>query len=130
MPMAIGVLCIGPPRPLTYLVGTVLYLLTVGACWAVFTAVVLDVVGGAGKSGCSRVAIAIGLGNAPVAYMAAVDGLGAKWFGTRGLAGMDTAVSGIAAAGFLAWLAVTRASRRRSAAQKVAVGEELPDIAV
>jgi PAT family beta-lactamase induction signal transducer AmpG len=101
----------------------------VGACWAVFTALVLEVVGGAGKSGCSRVAIAISLGNAPVAYMAAVDGLGAKWFGTRGFAAMDMAVSGVAAIGFLLWLGVTRASRSLSEARNVAVGEELSDTA-
>jgi PAT family beta-lactamase induction signal transducer AmpG len=116
--LSIGVMCIGPMRPLTYLVGTVLYLLTVGGCWAVFTALVLQVVGGAGKSGCSRYAIAVSLGNFPVAYMAAVDGLGAKWWGTRGLPGMDMGVSLATSVGFLVWLGVTRGSRRG-----VAVGE-------
>jgi PAT family beta-lactamase induction signal transducer AmpG len=114
--LSIGVMCIGPMRPLTYLVGTVLYLLTVGGCWAVFTALVLQVVGGAGKSGCSRYAIAVSLGNFPVAYMAAVDGLGAKWWGTRGLPGMDMGVSLAASVGFLVWLGVTRGSRRVVAA--------------
>jgi PAT family beta-lactamase induction signal transducer AmpG len=127
--LSIGILCIGPLKPLTYLVGTVLYLLTVGACYAVFTALVLQVIGGAGKSGCSRYAIALSLGNAPVAYMAAVDGLGAKWFGTRGLPGMDMAVSLVVALGFLAWLAVTRESRRAAAAEGAAP-VELPDITV
>jgi PAT family beta-lactamase induction signal transducer AmpG len=121
--LAIGVMCLGPMRPLTYLVGTVVYLLTVGGCWAVFTALVLQVVGGAGKSGCSRYAIAVSLGNFPVAYMAAVDGLGAKWWGTRGLPGMDMGVSLAASLGFLVWLGVTRGSRQI----RVAVGT--PDIA-
>jgi len=112
--LAIGILCVGPPRPITYLAGTTLYLLTVGACWAVFTALVLQVIGGAGKSGCGRYAIAVSLGNLPVAYMAAVDGLGAKWFGTRGLPGIDMAVSAMAAIGFLIWLAATRTSRQRT----------------
>jgi PAT family beta-lactamase induction signal transducer AmpG len=127
--LAIGILCLGRPRPMTYLVGTVVYLLTVGACWAVFTALVLEVVGGAGKSGCSRVAIAISLGNAPVAYMAAVDGLGAKWFGTRGFAAMDMAVSGVAAIGFLLWLGITRASRSLFEARNGVLVEELSDTA-
>jgi PAT family beta-lactamase induction signal transducer AmpG len=109
--LSIGVLCLGPTRPLTYLVGTVLYLLTVGACYALFTALVLKVIGGAGKSGGSRYAIAVSLGNAPVAYMAAVDGLGANWWGTRGLPGIDMGVSGLAAVGFLVWYWAKGSSR-------------------
>lgn len=90
---SMGVLCLGPTNRTTYLAGTVLYLVSVGAGYANFTAVVLQVIGKAGASACSRYAIAVGLGNAPVAYMAAVDGLGSKWWGTRGLSGMDMTVS-------------------------------------
>ena len=88
-----GILCLGPTNPTTYLVGTVLYLISVGVGYANFTAIVLQVIGKAGASACSRYAIAVGLGNAPVAYMAAVDGLGSKWWGTRGLSGIDMVVS-------------------------------------
>jgi len=90
---SMGILCLGPTNPHTYLVGTILYLISVGAGYANFTAVVLQVIGKAGASACSRYAMAVGLGNAPVAYMAAVDGLGAKWWGTRGLSGIDMGVS-------------------------------------
>jgi hypothetical protein len=92
---SMGILCLGPTNPNTYLVGTVLYLISVGAGYANFTAVVLQVIGKAGASACTRYAIAVGLGNAPVAYMAAVDGLGAKWWGTRGLSGIDMTVSAL-----------------------------------
>jgi hypothetical protein len=106
--LAIGILCLGKPRPGTYLVSSILYLLTMGACNALFTALVLQVIGGAGKSGGSRYAIAVSLGSAPCAYMASVDGLGAKWFGTRGLAGIDLVVSGVFAVGFLIWYCATQ----------------------
>ncbi len=105
---SMGVLCLGPTSPATYLVGTVLYLVSVGAGYANFTAIVLQVIGNAGTSACSRYAIAVGLGNAPVAYMAAVDGLGTKWWGTRGLSGIDMTVSALFGAlylvGYWIWL--------------------------
>jgi PAT family beta-lactamase induction signal transducer AmpG len=90
---SMGILCLGPTNRTTYLAGTILYLVSVGAGYANFTAVVLQVIGKAGASACSRYSIAVGLGNAPVAYMAAVDGLGSKWWGTRGLSGIDMTVS-------------------------------------
>ena len=103
-----GILCLGPTNPTTYLVGTVLYLISVGVGYANFTAIVLQVIGKAGASACSRYAIAVGLGNAPIAYMAAVDGLGAKWWGTRGLSGIDMVVSTLFGAlylvGYWIWL--------------------------
>ena len=109
--LSIGVLCVGPTNALTYLVGTTLYLLTVGACFAVFTALVLQLMGPAGASGGARYALVVSLGNAPMAYMAWVDGQGARWFGTRGLPGIDMAVSGAVAIAFLVWLKASQASR-------------------
>lgn len=99
---SIGVLCFGPIAPATYFAGNVLYLISVGGGYANFTAIVLQVVGDAGKSGSSRYAIVVGLGNLPVAYMAAVDGLGARWWGTRGFSGIDMALSALVAVLYLA----------------------------
>jgi uncharacterized protein YceK len=110
--LAIGVLCLGPTNRITYLVGTVLYTLTVGACYALFTAVVLKVIGDAGKSGSSRYSIAVSIGNLPVAYMTFIDGLGAKWWGTRGLPGIDMVFSGIIGLAFLLWFIASAKSRR------------------
>ncbi len=101
--LTLGILLLGHPRPLTYYAASVLFSLTVGACYALFTGLVLQLLGVSGKSGGSRYAIAISLGNAPVAYMTAVDGLGAKWFGVKGLPGIDMVVSGTVAGLFLVW---------------------------
>lgn len=100
---SMGILCLGPTNRTTYLAGTILYLVSIGAGYANFTAVVLQVIGKAGASACSRYSIAVGLGNAPIAYMAAVDGLGAKWWGTRGLSGIDMTVSALFGALFLVY---------------------------
>lgn len=53
----------------------------------------------------------VSLGNAPVTYMAWVDGRGYRWFGPKGLPGVDMVVSGVVAVLFLAWFGV---ERRRS----------------
>jgi MFS transporter, PAT family, beta-lactamase induction signal transducer AmpG len=99
----LGVFCFGTPRPWMYIVGSGLFLFTVGACWAMYSALVLKIVGAPGRSGCGRYAMGVSLANLPVAYMAALDGCGAKWFGPKGLPGMDLAVSGVASLAFLAW---------------------------
>src|SRR5271170_1105224 len=95
--------CFGAPRPWMYLTGTVLYLFTVGACWAMYSALVLKIVGAAGCSACGRYAMGVSIANLPVAYMAALDGWGAKWFGPKGLPGMDMVISGVVSLVFLGW---------------------------
>jgi PAT family beta-lactamase induction signal transducer AmpG len=43
--VTLGVLWLGPERPGTYFLGATLYLFTVGTCYAMFTAVVLEFLG-------------------------------------------------------------------------------------
>jgi len=93
----LAVLWLGPLRPSTYLAGTILYLLTIGACYTMFTAVVLEFMGHSGKSGSTRYSIINSLGNVPVVYMLIVDGLGGERWGGRGLAGTECVVGAIGA---------------------------------
>jgi PAT family beta-lactamase induction signal transducer AmpG len=97
------VLWLGPLSPSTYFIGATLYLFTIGACYALFTAVVLEFLGQSGKSGCGRYSIINSLGNVPVAYMTALDGRGGQLWGARGLAGTDAVVGAIGAAILLAY---------------------------
>jgi PAT family beta-lactamase induction signal transducer AmpG len=94
----IAILWLGPLRPSTYFIGATLYLFTIGACYGLFTAVILEFLGQSGKSGSGRYSIINSLGNVPVAYMAALDGRGGKLWGARGLAGTDAVVGAIGAA--------------------------------
>jgi PAT family beta-lactamase induction signal transducer AmpG len=107
----IAILWLGPLRPSTYFVGATLYLFTIGACYALFTAVVLEFLGRSGKSGCARYSIINSLGNVPVAYMTAVDGRGGKLWGARGLAGTDAVVGAIAAAILLAYFLIRKRTK-------------------
>jgi PAT family beta-lactamase induction signal transducer AmpG len=90
--VTLAVLWLAPLRPSTYFIGATLYLFTIGTCYAMFTAVVLEFLGHSGKSGSARYSIINSMGNVPVAYMTAVDGLGYGRWGTRGLPAIDVVV--------------------------------------
>ena len=101
--LTLGILLVGHPRPVTYFVSAVLYMVSIGACYGAFTALVLKLIGASGKTGGSRYAIAVSIGNAPIWYMTLVDGLGARWFGVKGMPGADMVVSGGLAVVALGW---------------------------
>jgi PAT family beta-lactamase induction signal transducer AmpG len=119
----LAVFCVGTPRPWMYLLGSGLYLFTVGACWAMYSALVLKIIGAPGRSGSARYAIGVSVANLPVAYMAALDGWGTKWFGPKGLPGIDMVVSGAAALAFLAWFWWEKVSGFEI---QIGLAEELP----
>ena len=104
------VLWLGPMRPSTYYLGVTLYLFTVGTCYAMFTAVVLEFLGHSGKSGSGRYSIINSLGNVPVLYMIGLDGLGGEKWGGRGLAGTEAVVGAVGAVILLAYF-LTRKPR-------------------
>jgi MFS transporter, PAT family, beta-lactamase induction signal transducer AmpG len=91
------ILSLGPLSPANYFVGATLYLFTIGTCYAMFTAVVLEFLGQSGKSGSGRYSIINSLGNVPVSYMTALDGRGGKLWGARGVAGTDAVIAAIGA---------------------------------
>ena len=76
-------------RPSVYLVGTTLYLLTLGFCFARFTALVVDVLGPSDKGASTRYSLFVSIGNAPIAYMLWLDGVGYHRWGTHGLLWTD-----------------------------------------
>jgi MFS transporter, PAT family, beta-lactamase induction signal transducer AmpG len=88
----LALLSLGPQRPFIYLASTVLFLFTVGAGYALFTAVSLEFLGGSGKSGSARYTIINSLGNVPVVYMTWLDGRGYAYWGPRGMPGIDALV--------------------------------------
>jgi MFS transporter, PAT family, beta-lactamase induction signal transducer AmpG len=107
----LAVLWLGPLRAATYYAGVVLYLFTVGCCYSMFTAVVLEFLGDSGKSGSGRYSIINSLGNVPVLYMLRVDGWGGDRWGGRGLAGAECVVGAIGATVLLCYLLLKRPAR-------------------
>jgi MFS transporter, PAT family, beta-lactamase induction signal transducer AmpG len=114
----LGVLWLGHLNPGTYFTGVTLYLFTAGTCNAAFTAVILEFMGDAGKSGCTRYSLINSLGNLPVQYMILVDGWGGDRFGGRGLAGAECVVGAVGSAALLAYFL----SRRRSETSEAVPG--------
>ena len=99
----LAVLWFGPLSPWTYFLGTTLFLFTLGTCYAMFTAVILELLGDSGKSGGSRFAIINSLGNIPVAYMVSVDGLGYARWGIRGMPATDALLGFVSGAALLSY---------------------------
>jgi len=99
----LAVLWLGPLQPMVYFVGTVLFLFTIGLGYALFTAVVLEFLGGSGKSGSARYSIINSLGNFPVAYMAFIDGQSYARWGARAMPGADAVLSALGAAILLSY---------------------------
>jgi PAT family beta-lactamase induction signal transducer AmpG len=110
------ILWLGPLSPSTYFIGATLYLFTIGTCYALFTAVVLEFLGPSGKSGCGRYSIINSLGNVPVVYMTALDGRGGKLWGARGLAATDAVVGSIGAVILLTYFLIHKTSNSNAAA--------------
>lgn len=115
--LAIGVIWLGPQRPITYFAGSILYLFTIGAVYAAFTAVLLEFMGPSGKSGSGRYSIVNSMGNVPIVYLTALEGWGGAHFGLRGVP-MVECIAGLAGATVLAALFVIRkpAATQRSEA--------------
>ena len=85
----LAVFALGPMRPAIYIIGSVLYLLTVGACYPPSRESLWSSSGGSGKSGSARYAIINSLGNVPVVYMTWLDGRGYALWGPRGMPATD-----------------------------------------
>ena len=116
----LAVLWLGPLKPSVYLVGTVLFLFTAGACYALFTAVVLEFLGGSGKSGSSRYSIINSLGNIPVAYMVFVDGRGYDHWGARAMPGTDVVLGMVGGVILLTYFLSRRTQSQKDAAISIA----------
>jgi len=101
-----------PATPVTYAAGYSGYAVAAGFASAVFTAMVLDIVGHREHAAASGYAVLNSAGNLPITYMTWLDGVGYRHWGARGLMTVDAAANG----GFgvillLVAIFVTRGSR-------------------
>ncbi len=71
--------------PTGYLIGTILYLITVGLCWARFTALIVEIVGPDTRDASTLYSALSAAGSIPLAYVTWLDGFGYSKFGTHGL---------------------------------------------
>lgn len=85
----------GGATPLTYALGYSGYSLAAGFAFAVYTAMVLDIVGGPRSAAASGYAVLNSAGNLPIAYMTWLDGLAYRTGGVRGTMSLDAAANGV-----------------------------------
>jgi hypothetical protein len=78
-------LVFAPPTYNVYMVGTVVYLFTIGLTSTLSMDLVLDVVGAAGRSGSMRYSILTAMSYIPIAYMTWLEGLASNSYGFHGV---------------------------------------------
>jgi predicted MFS family arabinose efflux permease len=78
-------LAFAPPTFHVYMVGTVVYLFTIGLTSTLSMDLVLDVVGVAGRSGSLRYSILTAMSYIPISYMTWLEGRAADAWGFRGV---------------------------------------------
>jgi hypothetical protein len=88
-------MALGPLSGFTYGGGYALYSIATGFSYAVYTALLLDIIGKREHAAAFAYSALNASGNASISYMIWLDGLGYKHGGARGLMGMDAAANGI-----------------------------------
>lgn len=88
-------LAIGKLNGVTYGIGYSGYSIAAGFAYAAFTALVLDVLGKRQHAAGTAYSVLVAGGNLPIVYMTWLDGVGYKYKGAFGLAGVDALANGI-----------------------------------
>ncbi|WP_446742107.1 MFS transporter [Silvibacterium acidisoli] len=82
-------LAFATPGYAVYMVGTVIYLFTIGLTSSVCMSLILDVVGAVRRGGSLRYSLLSSLQYLPIAYMTWLEGVASKHFGFRGIPGAE-----------------------------------------
>jgi MFS family permease len=87
-------LALAPASPFTFGAGYLGYSVATGLAYAVYTALLLDVVGKGRRAAASAYSTLNATGNASIVYMVWLDGVGYKRWGVRGLMSTDAVANG------------------------------------
>ena len=86
-------MALAPLTPNAFIVGCLAYLLVTGLCYASFSAVVYEIVEGAGSTASTLYSVFPAAGNQAIAYTLFFDGLAHKRWGTRGVLATDAVLN-------------------------------------
>ena len=106
-----GAMAIAPMSPVTFLLGTAGYALTLGVCYAAFMALAFQLVGKATTASSTRFTLFMAAVNVPVVYMLRVDGWAHSRLGARGMLATDSLSNLIFAGLFMMFLAALQLRR-------------------
>jgi MFS family permease len=87
-------LALGHATPFTYAAGYSAYSIAGGFAYAVYTSLLLDVVGRRRHAAAAAYSVLNAVGNVSISYMTWLDGVGYKHWGARGLMWTDTVANG------------------------------------
>jgi len=104
-------LALAHPTYNVYIVGTVVYLFTIGFTSTLSMALVLDIVGAVGKSGSLRFSILMAFGYIPTAYMSWFDGFASHAYGFRAFPMVEAVSSLVDLPLILVWFLWRRRAR-------------------
>jgi PAT family beta-lactamase induction signal transducer AmpG len=116
-------LALAPATPFTYGAAYSGYSIAAGFAYAVYTALLLDVVGKRQHAAAFAYSALNASGNASIAYMTWLDGVGYKHWGARGLMGVDALANG----GFAIILLLVATFAGHHWHHRADGGEALPD---
>jgi len=102
-------LAFAPHSPWTYALGYSGYSIAAGFAYAVFTALVLEVMGRRDHAAGTAYALFVATGNVPILYMTWLDGVGYRYGTVRGLMTVDALANGL---GALVLVLVARSAAR------------------
>ena len=108
-----AVVLLAANRPSVYLVGTAIYLATLGLCWALSVALIVDIIGPEARDPSSLYSILNAAITIPLLYVIWLDGVGFRHFGTHGLLATDAAFN-LAVFAIVAPIFIARGMRLRS----------------
>lgn len=88
-----AVLLLAASRPLLYLAGTVLYLVTAGVCAARSVALIMEIVGPEAQDPSTLYSLLNAANSIAIVYVVWFDGVGFRHFGTHGLLVTDASLN-------------------------------------
>lgn len=108
-------LAFAKPTAFTFGAGYSAYSVTSGFAYAVFTALVLEVLGSGRRAAGTGYSVLVASGNFPIIYMTYLDGIGYKHWGAKGLMGVDSLGNGGGALLLMLFAWLTRGIWRKTA---------------
>ena len=111
-------LAFAKPTAFTFGAGYSAYSVTSGFAYAVFTALVLEVLGSGRRAAGTGYSVLVASGNFPIIYMTYLDGIGYKHWGAKGLMGVDSLGNGGGALLLILFAWLTRNIWRKTAASE------------
>jgi hypothetical protein len=114
-------LALAPATYRVYMVGTVVYLFTIGFTSTLSMDLVLDIVGAVGKSGSLRYSILSALSYLPIAYMTWIEGRAAHVYGFRAVPATEAISALFDLPLIVVWIFWRRRKGRRMAEREISV---------